>query len=204
MTIPDLKLMRATIRQRRREVPPHVRETATQRICHSMSRLNSFRKANRIGGFLAFDGEADPGSLMQLAHQMQKKVYVPIIVAKREPLKFCPWQPGVPMKINHFGIEEPDVDLAQWISADQLDFVICPLVAFDQRCRRVGVGAGYYDLSFAFLNDYDQANPRHIERPTVLAGFAFEVQKVMEINSQPWDVALDWVVTERQIYRRLR
>jgi 5-formyltetrahydrofolate cyclo-ligase len=204
MNQPDLKLTRATIRQRRREISDDVRKTATQRIVNSMAQLKFFQTARKVAGFLAFDGEADPMALMTLAHQQQKQVYVPIIIAKREPLKFCPWQPDVPMKINPFGIEEPDVDSALWISADQLDFVICPLVAFDQRCHRMGVGAGYYDRSFVFLNDFDQNHPRHVERPTVLAGFAFEMQRVTEIKPQPWDVALDWVVSERQLYRRFR
>lgn len=204
MTQPDLKLTRMTIRQQRREISDTVRRTATMRIVHSMAQLKSFQNAQKIAGFLAFDGEADPLAMMTLAHQQQKQVYVPIMVAKSEPLKFCPWQPDAPMKINHFGIEEPDVDSALWISAVQLDFVICPLVAFDQRCQRIGVGAGYYDRSFAFLNEFDHSNPPHVDRPTILAGFAFEVQKVHEIVPQPWDVALDWVVTERQLYRRVR
>jgi 5-formyltetrahydrofolate cyclo-ligase len=139
---------------------------------------------------------------MQLAHRQQKQVYVPIMVAHREALKFSPWQPEVAMQTNHFGIEEPAVDSARWISADQLDFVICPLVAFDQRCHRIGVGAGYYDRTFEFLNRFDQSQKPHVDRPTILAGFTFEIQKVSEIDPQPWDVALDWVVTERQIYRR--
>jgi 5-formyltetrahydrofolate cyclo-ligase len=168
-----------------------------------LSRLQSFQSAKRVSGFLAFDGEADPLALMTLAHQLQKQVYVPVIVAKREPLKFCPWHPDISMHVNAFGIDEPQIDPSQWISAEQLDFVICPLVAFDQRCQRIGVGAGYYDRSFAFLNELDH-DPRSAERPTVLAGFAFEMQKVVEIQSHPWDVALDWVVTERQIYRRFR
>jgi 5-formyltetrahydrofolate cyclo-ligase len=204
MNQPDLKQTRATIRRQRREISNEVRKTATARIVNSMAKLKSFQRSRRIAGFVAFDGEADPLALMTLAHQQQKQVYVPIMIAKREPLKFCPWQPDTPKKLNHFGIEEPDVDSALWITSDQLDFVICPLVAFDQRCQRIGVGAGYYDRSFVFLNDFDQNHPRHVERPTVLAGFAFEMQKVTEIQPQPWDVALDWVVTERQLDRRFR
>jgi 5-formyltetrahydrofolate cyclo-ligase len=204
MNQPDLKLTRAKIRQQRREISNELRKTATQRIVRSMSQLKSFQAARKIAGFLAFDGEADPLELMQLAHLQQKQVFVPIMVAKREALKFCPWQPEIAMQTNYFGIEEPAVDPARWISADQLDFVICPLVAFDQRCHRIGVGAGYYDRSFVFLNEFDQNHPRHVERPTVLAGFAFEMQRVTEIQPQPWDVALDWVVTERQLYRRFR
>jgi 5-formyltetrahydrofolate cyclo-ligase len=165
--------------------------------------LQSFQQAKNVAGFLAFDGEADPLELMTHACNQQKRAYVPVIVAKGQPLRFAPWHPSIAMKRNYFGIEEPDVPQTEWINAEQLDFVICPLVAFDQSCSRIGVGAGYYDRSFAFLNDPMSDQRRGLDRSTVLAGFAFEMQRLTQIEPQPWDVPLDWVVTEKQIYRRI-
>jgi 5-formyltetrahydrofolate cyclo-ligase len=203
MTLLDRKSIRESIRRQRREIPAEARQTASQRICRTMAQLQSFQQAKNVAGFLAFDGEADPLELMTLACQNQKKVYVPVIVAKGQPLRFAPWYPAVAMRKNYFGIEEPDTPTSEWISAAELDFVVCPLVAFDQSCSRIGVGAGYYDRSFAFLNDPASEQRRRSNHSTVLAGFAFEMQRLTQIEPQPWDVPLDWVVTEKQIYRRM-
>lgn len=201
--------IRQSIRLQRRGVPAEVRSTATARICHFFEHLTDFKKANRVAGFLAFDGEADPMQLMVAAVEQGKQVFVPTILGKDQPLKFIPWYPNVPLKTNRFGIKELDVPQSEWISGNELDFVINPLVAFDRNCHRLGVGGGYYDRTFQFLNSkssFDQAlsKDQPVSGRPILAGFAFELQRVESIERKPWDVILDWVITERRIYRRFR
>jgi len=124
-----------------------------------------------------------------------KRVYLPIIVGKSKPLAFAPWTGSTKMVKNRFDILEPDVEESKWITAAQLDCVVCPLVGFDEQGNRIGVGGGYYDRTFAFLNEPDH------EKRVRLVGFAFELQKLAAIEPQAWDVRLDAVVTESQIYR---
>lgn len=201
--------LRKTIRQRRKEIPIHIRQAATARIGDYFQHLSEFKKAQRVAGFLAFDGEADPIELMIAAVKAGKQVFVPTIIDRNQPLLFIPWSPEVELKPNRFGIQEPDQPRSTWIVADQLDFVINPLVAFDQNCHRLGVGGGYYDRTFQFLNSsshrFEQPmNRSRTSRRPVLAGFAFEMQRVEAIERQEWDVFLDWVITECRIYRRFR
>jgi 5-formyltetrahydrofolate cyclo-ligase len=198
--------IRAEVRVLRRSFQGEARATATAEMVGIFRGLPEFLQAQRVAGFLAFDGEADPGELMRIAIGEQKQVFVPVIVGKHQPLRFCPWNPQIVMRKNNFGIDEPDVSPEKWIDAAELDFVICPLVAFDPSCHRLGVGGGYYDRSFRFLNGH--TNPAMPVVPTVgpqaplLAGFAFELQKVSSVQAQPWDVVLDLVITEKKIYRR--
>lgn len=187
--------IRTSIRKARREIPPAYRAAASSRICESFSRLEVFKAAQRIGGFLAFDGEADPLGLMILACEDAKQVYVPVMRGKGQPLSFAPWHPGIAMKPNGFGILEPDVAESDWIGGSELELVITPLVAFDKYLNRIGVGAGYYDRTFGFLKEAEQRTA------TRLIGFAFEMQKLKKIESNPWDVSLHGVVTEAQVYQ---
>jgi 5-formyltetrahydrofolate cyclo-ligase len=91
---------------------------------------------------------------------------------------------------NRFGILEPKLQQEKLISARNLDLVIMPLIAFDLQGNRIGTGGGYYDRTFAFLNDEpDLIKP-------VLIGVAYACQQLSQINSQPWDVKMQKVVTD--------
>lgn len=153
----------------------------------------------RIGGFLAFDGEADPLELMSVAVASGKQVFVPIVTGKSKPLLFAPWRPEIQLQPNRFGIPEPVGVKTEWRLASELDFVIHPLVAFDNSCGRIGVGGGFYDRSFAFLNE-PNVNKKDDAQKIHLVGFAFELQKIPSIDIQPWDVRLTDVVTESARY----
>jgi len=71
--------------------------------------------------------------------------------------------------------------------------VLVPLVAFDDAGNRLGMGAGYYDRSFAFR--------RAAPSPPLLVGVGYEFQRVPALAAQPWDVPLDAVLTERGLQR---
>jgi 5-formyltetrahydrofolate cyclo-ligase len=70
------------------------------------------------------------------------------------------------------------------------------LVGFDRACHRLGMGAGFYDRSLAFLQQR-----RHWRRPRLI-GLAHECQRVEALAPKPWDIPLDAVITEAAIYRR--
>lgn len=190
----DVSKIRSRIRNARKAVDEQTRQAWSDSASSRTGQIEAFKNSKRVGAFQAFDGEADPVGLMSLAIEQDKQVYVPIIVGKGKPLRFAPWYPDVEMMPNRFGIDEPVGNPEHWIDAEDLDFVVAPLVAFDQQCNRIGVGGGYYDRSFAFLNEPANTND------LMLVGFAFELQKLDSIEPQSWDVRLDSVVTEFNIY----
>ena len=85
-----------------------------------------------------------------------------------------------------FGVREPVS--GERISVSECDLVIVPLCAFDEQCSRAGYGRGYYDSVLA--------GAKHS------TGIAFEVQKTAIIETDPWDVPLDEVITEVRKYVR--
>lgn len=70
-----------------------------------------------------------------------------------------------------------------------------PLLGFDRQGYRMGMGGGYYDSSLAFL-----ARRRHWRRPKLI-GLAFEAQARDRLPTDPWDIPLDAVITERGLHR---
>ena len=185
--------IRKRFRAERNAIEPATRARWSKQICDQFVQLDSYKSSHHIAAFLASDGEADPIELMRVAVEDGKQVFVPIVVGKAKPLKFAPWQPDCEMRENRFGIFEPAVEKSDWIEASELDFVVTPLVAFDERCNRIGVGGGYYDRSFAYLKQTSS-------KATHLVGFAFELQRIETIQPKSWDVSLEAVVTESKVY----
>jgi 5-formyltetrahydrofolate cyclo-ligase len=93
-----------------------------------------------------------------------------------------------------WGILEPPQDRWQehrkQVSPNQLDVIIVPGVAFDDRGGRLGNGAGYYDRLLS-----------HLTSATVLIGICFQSQIVDEVQMEPHDVYMDWVITEHSTYQ---
>ena len=94
------------------------------------------------------------------------------------------WQKG------YCGIPEPVRQRSREIAPEEIDLVICPCTVFDSACRRMGMGKGFYDR---FLSRCSKAR---------FVAVAFEAQKVELLSTNPWDVPMDAVITEKTIYRR--
>jgi 5-formyltetrahydrofolate cyclo-ligase len=76
-----------------------------------------------------------------------------------------------------------------------LDVILMPLVAFDGQGNRLGMGAGYYDRTLAFLR-----HRRHWRKPRII-GLAYEFQRMPALPAEPWDVPLDGIITEAGFYK---
>lgn len=132
----------------------------------------------------AFQNEVCVNELKTLVEQ-----YALPIAKKNEPLQFYICNLHTKFSISSFGIQEPiDGTLCDPIS---FDVMIIPLVGFDEQCNRLGYGKGYYD---AYL--------KHTKALKI--GVAFECQKVDSIPVQPHDIVLDMIITEANIYKKMK
>ena len=188
--------LRQHLKRVRLALPAQARAQAEAAALQKISKYPRFIRAHRIAGYFGIRGELDPMPLIERAAAHGKVCYLPVLHPFRNgTLLFCRWHPGDTLIRNRFGIPEPQIRAHDLIAARNLDLVIVPLLGFDDRCHRLGMGGGYYDRSFAF-----KRFRRHITRPFLL-GFAHESQRVDRLQPQPWDITLDAVVTEHRLYR---
>jgi len=127
------------------------------------------------------------------ARAMGKRVYLPVLSPTfHNRLWFARYEPGERLVPNCFGIPEP---VCRWQKARRvwtLDLALVPLVGFDRRGNRLGMGGGFYDRTLAYLAR------RVTWRKPQLVGVAYEFQECDGLAAEPWDVPLAAVVTDRQ------
>jgi 5-formyltetrahydrofolate cyclo-ligase len=88
---------------------------------------------------------------------------------------------------NMYGIDEP-VDGLQMFP-EEIDLVLVPLLAFDERGHRVGYGKGYYDR---FL--------KKCRRDVVRVGFSFFEAEKKIMDTDKFDIKLNYCVTPTRCY----
>lgn len=181
--------LRNTLKQVRSKVSNTYRTKSSNQIGSRIRSMEQYRKAKRIALYHAVNGEIDLSSIWISAPLQGKFCYFPVLKDDFS-LLFLPATPATPFKQNKYGIPEPDVSHELAIPVDELDLIFMPLVGFDSRCARLGMGAGYYDRTL-----------EHKKNCTLL-GVAYEFQRVYFIEPQPWDVPLDAVLTQKTIYWR--
>jgi 5-formyltetrahydrofolate cyclo-ligase len=193
--LPSADALRQSLRAQRRALAPAQRKDCARQLAHRLAGLKAFAHARHLAAYRAVDGEMDPLPLLERALAAGKRVYLPVLAGHPpKHLRFAPFEPGMAMTPNRFGIPEPAVPAEQWLEPHALDLVLTPLVAFAPDGVRIGMGGGYYDRTFAF-----RRHPQHLPKP-LLVGIAYELQKVEGLCAQPWDVPLDGVVTEAAVY----
>lgn len=196
-------------------------ETTTKRlldskvICEKVLELDAFKNARRMCVYIAHPKlhEVDCSVLIREAldssssefGEEKVKVYVPIVDDKNSNVRFLRVRDmekdlekrtmGImePTELD-WRTNEPREDVADLKENEKLDLVIAPGLAFDETCKRLGRGGGYYDK---FLSEGKG-------REAVKIGLAFDAQIVDadEIPLDPWDVVLDLVVSKSHVYRK--
>lgn len=186
--------LRRDMRAARRALSPKQQRDHSLALAQRLVRWLPFMKAQRIALYLSNDGEIDLAPVVEHARHTGKQVYLPVLHPfGGNKLWFSEWRQGDNLCLNRFAIAEPVVRLRKPLPATHLDMILMPLVAFDERCMRLGMGGGYYDRSLSFRHRHPS-----VKRP-MLVGVAHELQRVDALPAQSWDVVIDAVVTERSV-----
>ncbi len=188
----DRRAIRREMRRARRALSAPERRRRSEALARQLFRHPLFRNADRIGVYLANDGEVDLDPLLQRARACHKHCFLPVIGGPGvRRMRFAAYHPDSVLKRNAYGIPEPDARHA--VPPWGLDLLLMPLVAFDRRGGRLGMGGGFYDRSL------DYRAHRRVWTPPKLVGTAFDFQEHPALPLAPWDVPLEAVATDADI-----
>lgn len=184
--------LRRQMRQLRRALPAATRDEAHRQFVRLLGGTYRLRPQQRIAVYFAYGHEADLRNVIDVARRRGCLLYLPVITDFRHSrMRFVRYRTDSVMRVNRYGIAEPDPRHAEVIPVRELDLILLPLVAFDERGWRLGSGAGFYDRALHHLRE-----GRRWRRPKLI-GVGYECQRVAHLQPDRWDVPLDGMLTER-------
>ena len=176
--------------QERKQLPASIRDAYSRQIVQRILSSKEYQKAQHIMIYRAINGEVDLSTLEPAAKKDGKTICFPLCINKTEMIALSPKEQfsGKAWKKGSFGIMEPVREFSDEIAPENIDLVICPCTVFDENGGRIGMGGGYYDR---FLPKCTKAS---------VIAVAFKVQKVEHVLRHPWDVRMDKIYTEENVY----
>ncbi|MEQ8516862.1 MAG: 5-formyltetrahydrofolate cyclo-ligase [Chromatocurvus sp.] len=177
--------LRRQLRKRRGDISPDLRRAAAMRAVGLIGQLPGWNTASRVAGYLALPEEFDCGPLLDAARRGSREIYLPGMTAAND-LQFRRYGADDALLEGRFGIRQPQ-ERAAAAEVAALDIMFLPLVGWNLRGTRLGMGAGFYDRTLA------------AEKPGLLVGLGYDCQEFDNLPRDPWDIALDYILTESRL-----
>ncbi|MFQ5328374.1 MAG: 5-formyltetrahydrofolate cyclo-ligase [Thermodesulfobacteriota bacterium] len=147
--------------------------------------LDVFKRAGRVALYRSFRGEVLTDDILAAGLSKGKDLYFPKVGCGEMGLDFIRVAGEDDFSTGAFNIDEPDGDNAL-DDLSMLDLIVVPGVAFDVTGNRLGYGKGYYDMTLRRVN-------------CSIVALAYDFQVVEPIFSEPHDVGVHKIVTEKRI-----
>ncbi|URJ25322.1 5-formyltetrahydrofolate cyclo-ligase [Candidatus Blochmannia ocreatus (nom. nud.)] len=184
-------IVRAYIRMIRCSLTFQEQFVASQLITNRIITIKRVFNSKRIAVFFSFDGEISTTFLIRTLLSMRKKIYLPVLSTnlKSKCLLFAQYTLSTSLIFNRFNIYEPQYSMDAVIPIEDLDVVFVPLVAFDSRGYRLGMGGGFYDST---LKHWKKNQDHYIP-----IGIGYDFQKVPHelLSVKKWDIFLPEIIT---------
>lgn len=176
--------LRQCLRHRRQSLSVRKQRQAAKQLSQNLLRQPVIRQAQSLALYWPSDGEISPLILLKALQRRGKKCYLPVIAPNKT--MFFVAAKGRLHK-NRYGIYEPAKHAA--IASAHLDVILLPLVGFDEKGGRLGMGGGYYDRALGFKK-------RQVWRlKPLLIGLAHECQQCEKLSQASWDVPMNAIAT---------
>ena len=148
-----------------------------------------FKSSKIIASFLSIKTEI-PTLLFNEFIEKQNKILCITVISKKigECLTFKSYSKGDDLYMGKFNVKEPKNNKIYLP-----DIIFTPCLGFDLSGSRLGYGGGYYDKTIAYL--------KSINHNFYIIGLAYDDQKVEKIYTDIYDQKLNYILTEKQLYK---
>jgi 5-formyltetrahydrofolate cyclo-ligase len=185
----DKMLLRQEMHNKRKMLTQTEIQDKSQKIAQRLFSLPHYHKASYIFIYLALKNEVPTGIIIENAWLQKKKILVPVCQKRDNSLLLSELHSFSELGTGTWNIPEPPLEYLRPVPPSIADLTVIPGLAFDPRGYRLGYGAGYYDR---FL---PQLSP---ECPVIALAYDFQV--LDNVPSEPHDIPVDMIITEKKTY----
>ena len=143
----------------------------------------------QVSIFQPYNNEIDTNNLITLLFSKKISISLPCIDEDSNQMIFRELKEGEELVKGKYGILEPS-DKNKVIIPSVL---FIPLLAFDNNGNRLGYGGGYYDKYIEELENN--------ENMSIKIGVGYSFQKINEVPNNSMDKKLNWILTEKYLYK---
>ncbi len=176
--------MRRDMRVRRQQLPMELRLQLDQVINRVLLEYALETEVSTMAAFWPFDGEPDLRPTLEDLVTRDVTVALPKLLEDSE-MALHQWRPQSIMQDNRFHIPEPVNEPA--VALRDLDILLIPLVAWDRKGGRLGMGAGYYDRLL---------EPLGSSEVPLRFGLAHGLQEVSAVPVSEHDIPMHGLISE--------
>ncbi|MBR1374529.1 MAG: 5-formyltetrahydrofolate cyclo-ligase [Cardiobacteriaceae bacterium] len=166
-----------------------------------------------VGIFLSLPEEIDTSFLLEKLRARNVEIFLPAVIDKNSPLAWRKFDAPCEFEQDAMKIPTPCGK-----NHPLPDLVFAPLTVFDETGTRIGMGGGFYDRSFALYTQNNCQNRKNNSPKfstvddifynylanlpqKIFCGYAYSFQKENSpLPRQNWDIPLDCLITEKEIY----
>jgi 5-formyltetrahydrofolate cyclo-ligase len=181
-------VLKSKIRKKILKVREKINKRNIQIDFNQIIKIFKKEKINKkvIGGYYPVNFEIGDLALLRKFEKNRFSISLPVI-KKNFQMDFYKWSFFDPLKVNKYGIPEPEIKKIVYP-----DILLIPLVAFDKNLNRLGYGGGYYDRLIEKLSK---------KKKIIKIGLAFSFQKIDKVPINAYDQKLDYIVTNKYIIK---
>lgn len=151
---------------------------AADEVFARLEKTAAFLMADRILMYHSLPDELSTHRFLSKWNKM-KRFYLPRVNGVN--LEILPYDESR-LELGAFHIEEPTGN--ETVSADEIELVVVPAVAYDRKGNRLGRGKGFYDRLLRTTS-------------ATKVGVGYEFQLLDEIPAEPHDVPMDMIITQQ-------
>lgn len=161
-------------------------KTKSEAIKHKLFGLEEYKNATQVFTYVNMGNEVITTDIINQVLADGKVVAVPKIIKKDNKMIFVQIRSLDELRVGHFNVLEPIT--CEEIQSDIYTVFLVPAAVFDLKGYRIGYGGGYYD--------------RYLFNAKALSkiGLAYEFQIIKEIPKNEYDISVDYVITNEDIY----
>ncbi|WP_176752969.1 5-formyltetrahydrofolate cyclo-ligase [Tenuibacillus multivorans] len=172
-----------------KHIPKQEKKQYAEEITTQLLLSEWWVRAEVIAITVAREIELDTMPIIEKAWKQDKTVVIPKCYPDEDnTMRFYQFTNKNELENVFLDLYEPKEDPKKLVSSQDIDLIIVPGLLFDYQGYRIGYGGGYYDR---FLTSYNQDK----------ISIAMELQLVKHVPHEVFDLPVDAVITEKNIYK---